>query len=200
MVASFKRQKRHEDFFRAARVVLDRIPDAWFTCVGEPLRDNQQGAEDYHREMRILIDTLGLKSRLVLAGAQADMPSVYSACDVTVLTSSREGTPNALLESMACGVPVVATTAGDNGIVVDDGDTGFIVPIGDWEAIAARLVELLSDPDSRRRMGVAGRTRVINEFSTSALARRTEAVYTQALLEANRRYAPPACETAGTSA
>jgi glycosyltransferase involved in cell wall biosynthesis len=181
MIASFKRQKRHEDFFAAARLVLERIPDAWFMCVGEPLGNNQQGAEDYHREIRQLVDRLRLSGRVVFAGAQQDMPSVYSACDVTALTSFREGTPNVLLESMACGIPVVATSAGDNRVIVPDGDAGFIVERYDVESVADRLVMLLTDPVRRARMGAAGRTWVVQEFSKAALARRTEAVYLQAL-------------------
>jgi glycosyltransferase involved in cell wall biosynthesis len=185
MVASFKRQKRHGDYFRAARAVLDRHPDVYFACVGEPLRDNQQGADDYYREMRELLASLGLGGRVILAGQQDDMPAVYSACDVTVLSSSREGTPNVLLESMACGVPVVATSVADNAVIVRDGATGFLVPCGDVARIAEAIGRLVADPDLRRQMGAAARRWVVDEFSTATLARRTEAVYLTAL-EARR--------------
>ena len=181
MVASFKRQKRHADFFDAARQVLAAIPDAWFVCVGEPLRDNQQGAEDYHREMRSLVTALGLGDRMRFGGQQHDMPAVYSACDVTVLTSSREGTPNVLLESMACAVPVVATDIADNSLIVRDGRTGHIVPLGRPEVVADRLVALLKDGEMRAAMGAHGRAWVVEEFSTATLARRVEQVYEQAL-------------------
>jgi glycosyltransferase involved in cell wall biosynthesis len=181
MIASFKRQKRYEDFFRAARLVLDTHPAARFMCVGEPLHDNREGADGYHQEMRELVASLELGNRIVFAGSQADMPAVYSACDVTALTSSREGTPNVLLESMACGVPVVATDVADNSLIVQDGLTGFIVPKGDVQSVADRLRQLLSGRDERRRMGAAGRAWVASEFSTETLARRTEAIYAQAL-------------------
>jgi glycosyltransferase involved in cell wall biosynthesis len=105
------------------------------------------------------------------------MPEVYNACDVTVLTSSREGTPNVLLESMACGVPVVATDVADNAHLVPDGRVGFIVPLGDTAALADRVCRLLEDAPRRREMGEAARAWVQREFSSAALARKTEAVY-----------------------
>lgn len=180
MVASFKRQKRHADFFEAARLVLARCPDAWFVCVGEPLADNQQGAAGYHREMLHVADRLGLSTRLRFAGWRDDMPMVFSAFDVTVLTSSREGTPNVLLESMACEVPVVATAVGDNAAIVADGCTGFIVDLGDVAAMADRICRVIENPADRGAMGAAGREWVTKEFSTTVLAQRTELVYAQA--------------------
>jgi glycosyltransferase involved in cell wall biosynthesis len=177
MVASFKRQKRHGDFFRMARLILQRIPEAWFLCVGEPLRDNLQGAEDYHREMRELVASLGIRHRIRFAGSRNDMPEVYSACQVTVLTSSREGTPNVLLESMACAVPIVATDVADNIHLVPGGDVGSIVGVGEVEVMADRVWRLLADPLKRKERGRAARDWVVREFSTATLARKTEAVY-----------------------
>jgi glycosyltransferase involved in cell wall biosynthesis len=181
MVASFKQQKRHADFFQVARLVLDRFPTARFVCVGEPLQNNQQGAADYHREMRALVDALGLRERIIFAGARGEMPAVYSALDVTVLTSSREGTPNALLESMACSVPVVATSIADNAIIVPDGKVGFLASVGDTATLADRVCRLLADHRERLAMGAAGRRWVVEHFSTAALARHTERVYEVAL-------------------
>jgi glycosyltransferase involved in cell wall biosynthesis len=181
MIASFKRQKRHHDFFHAASQLLQHVPDAWFMCVGEPLRDNQQGAGDYHAEMRHLVRSLGLEARMRFAGNQEDMPAAYGACQVTVLTSSREGTPNVLLESMACEVPVVATNIADNAVIVPDNEVGFIVPLGQPDQVADRLARLLRDGARRTAMGRAARAWVTREFSTLTLARRTEDVYTQVL-------------------
>lgn len=177
MVAHFKRQKNHGDFFRMAREVLKRFRDTWFLCVGEPLRDNQQGAADYHREMRCLLDSLGIAGRFHLLGNRHDMPAVYNACDVTVLSSVREGTPNVLLESMACGVPVVATDVADNAAIVPNGQTGFIVALGDVDALTDRVCQLLGDSEFCRTTGRNAREWVTRQFSTAALARKTEAVY-----------------------
>jgi glycosyltransferase involved in cell wall biosynthesis len=177
MVAAFKRQKGHADFFRMASAVLTRFPDARFLCVGEPLRDNQQGAEDYHREMQALVDSLGVRDRTIFWGAREDMPEVYNLCDVIVLPSRREGTPNVLLEAMACGVPVVANDVADNRYVVPEGETGFVVPLDDVEALTDRVCRLLESPGLRERMGKAGTAWVRREFSLGALTERTGAAY-----------------------
>ena len=153
MVASFKRQKNHGDFFRMARQVVDQFPACRFLCVGEPLRDNQQGADAYHREMLVLMRELELTDRCMLLGARDDMPTVYRACDLTVLTSTREGMPNVLPESMACGVPVVATEVADNARVVPQGQAGFVVPPGDVPAMSARVCDLLAQPLRRHSLG-----------------------------------------------
>ncbi len=181
MVAAFKRQKRHADFFQVAQRVLERFPEAWFVCVGEPLRDNLQGAEDYHQEMRECVSKLQIGHRCLFLGHRGDMPEVYGLCDVTVLTSSREGTPNVLLESMACSVPIVATDVADNQHLVPGSDDGSIVPVGDIAGMAERVCHLLADPRRRKERGRAAREWVMREFSTAALARKTEAVYLDVL-------------------
>ncbi|NOT00194.1 MAG: glycosyltransferase [Phycisphaerales bacterium] len=197
MVASFKRQKNHHHFFRMARQVLERVPNTWFFCVGEPLRDNQQGAEDYHREMRTLLEKSGLGSRCRLLGVRRDMPEVYNACDVTVLSSSREGTPNVLLESMACGVPVVATDVSDNAYVVPEGRAGFVVPLGDVPAMSERVCRLLGNDDLREQMGRSARAWVEEAFAPVTLAERTQAIYNELLHR--RRVAQGGCVRTGRS-
>jgi glycosyltransferase involved in cell wall biosynthesis len=181
MVAMFKKQKRHEDFLHMARIVATRFPSARFLCVGEPLHDRREGSEGYHATIRRLVEELGLRESCLFPGTRDDMPEVYNACDVTVLTSSREGTPNVLLESMACGVPVVATDVADNAHIVPDGRVGFIVPLGDTAALADRVCRLLEDAPRRRALGEAARAWVQREFSSAALARKTEAVYEEQL-------------------
>jgi glycosyltransferase involved in cell wall biosynthesis len=177
MVASFKRQKNHTMFFGMADAVHREFPCAWFLCVGEPLRDNFGGAEDYHREMSEFVRTVEARDRIIMLGNRKDMRNVYNACDVTVLTSRHEGTPNVLLESMACGVPVVATRVSDNEHIVADGNTGFIVALDDVESMAARVADLLADPGRRSRMGEAARTHVCEHFSTACLCQKTGELY-----------------------
>lgn len=195
MVASFKRQKNHGLFFRVARRLLARFPDARFLCVGEPLRDNLQGAGDYHAEMRSLVRELGLLGLVLFLGQRADMPDVYSACDATVLTSTREGTPNVLLESLGCGVPVVATNVADNAYVVPEGRAGYIVPLGDEPLLAERVAVLLADAQLRAEMGRYGRQWVEREFSIAALVRKTARVYVECLRR--KGVAPPAVHAGG---
>jgi glycosyltransferase involved in cell wall biosynthesis len=86
--------------------------------------------------------------------------------ELLVLPSHIEGMPNALIEAMAAGLPVVGTDVGAVGDVVSDGVTGFIVPPGDVDRLFEVLLELLGDPDLRSRMGQAGRRVAIERFST----------------------------------
>ena len=176
MVASFKRQKNHGDFFRMARQVLDQFPACRFMCVGEPLRDNQQGAGDYHREMLALLRTLQLTDKCLLPGARDEMPAVYRACDLTVLTSTREGMPNVLLESMACGpCPWWRRTWRTTPSSCRTGRWASWCRRGTCQALSACVCELLAQPLRRRSLGTAARQWVEREFSNEALARRTAA-------------------------
>jgi glycosyltransferase involved in cell wall biosynthesis len=181
MVATFKRQKNHAMFFRVAARVVAEHPNTWFVCVGEPLRDGQQEADAYHREMVELIRALGVRERCLLLGARRDVPDLYNLFDVALLTSEREGTPNALLEAMASGVPVVVTDVADNAIHVADGVTGFVVPLGDVAAMTTRVNALLGDCTRRRAMGRAGRAHVCERYSLATMADRMGAVYELAL-------------------
>jgi glycosyltransferase involved in cell wall biosynthesis len=177
MFASFKVQKNHAMFFRMARRVAERHPEAVFLCVGEALHGGLQGSDEHAARMRNLVRELGLPDRVRLVGNQDQLVPWYAACDVTVLTSRREGTPNVLLESMACGVPVVATDVADNALVVPEGEAGFVVPYDDDRAMAERVLALLSDPEERRRMGERSRAWVAREFSLHRLEEKTLAVY-----------------------
>ncbi len=181
MFASFKQQKNHPLLFAAARRVLDRMERARFLFVGEQLWGGMHGSDLYRQEMDRLVDALRLRERCVFAGNRDDVERVYPACDVTVLPSLFEGTPNVLLESMACGVPVVATDVSDNARVAPDGRVGYIVPLGDEAALAEKLLALLGDADLRQRMGTAARTWIEQEFSSERLAEKTAAVYLEGL-------------------
>lgn len=187
MFASFKAQKNHAMFFRMARAVLDRCPGTTFLCVGAALHDGLEGSREYEARMRGMVAELAIGDRVRFPGNQDDVVSWYRACDVTVLTSRREGTPNVLLESMACGVPVVATDVADNAFVVHD--AGFVVPCDDHAAMAARVADLLLDAERRRRLGLAARLWVEGEFSLARLCEKTLAVYQAARerREADRR-------------
>jgi len=101
---------------------------------------------------------------IVHVGWVSDTAPYYGLMDVLVLPSYREGFPYTPLEAQACGVPVVTTTATGAVDSVVDGVTGFHVPVGDWEALAAKIDQLLCDPELRSRMGQRGRERVVREF------------------------------------
>lgn len=129
-------------------------------------------------ELGVLVQQLGMEEKLTLAGRRADMPEVYSAMDIYVLSSHDEGMSNALLEAMAMEKPVIATDVGGTGEVVDDGSTGILVPPRDWLALASALRALVANPAIWREFGRRGRAKVEQCFSASAMVRHMEQVYT----------------------
>jgi len=179
--ASFKRQKNHTLFFTAFKRILDRIPNARALLVGDQLYGGMCGTDEHAREIQELVDGLGIRSRCLFLGNRDDVADLYCACDVTALSSLYEGTPNVLLESMACGTPVVATDVSDNSYVASEGGGGYVVPLGDEQALADRIGDLLLDDKLRQEMGLQARSWVETEFSLTRLAEKNAAVYLECL-------------------
>ena len=147
--------------------------DATAVLVG---RDLEQGGA-YERVLRAEAERLGVAKRVVFAGYRGDVPALLAGCDVFCLPSSAEGLPLVVLEAMAHGRPVVATPAGGTAELVVDGETGILVPPADASALADALRSLLADPERARRMGEAGRRRVLAEFSAADAAARVLGLY-----------------------
>lgn len=116
-----------------------------------------------------------------VAGARPpeQMPQAYAEADVAVLPSWWEAMPLSVLEAMASGLPVVATEVGDIPRAVVDGETGYLVPPRNPEALSAALRKLLVDRDLRAALGAAGRRRVEQRFSSTATAAAVSAVYAE---------------------
>jgi glycosyltransferase involved in cell wall biosynthesis len=94
-----------------------------------------------------------------------DMPAYYSLMDVFVHPSLRDGMPNAVLEAMACGIPVIATPVGGVPDVIQDGKNGILTDINDPGILAAKMMDLLTDPDKRKTLGVNARESVLERFT-----------------------------------
>jgi glycosyltransferase involved in cell wall biosynthesis len=104
------------------------------------------------------------------------------------LTSDQEGFPNVLLEAMAARLPVIATPAGDAGIVVEDGVTGCVVDFEDVRGMAERMVCLAQSASLRRQLGEAGRRRVERDYSFTSLAPRLMNLYKE--VARHQKYSP----------
>lgn len=179
--ANFKKQKNHAMLFRAFRLVLDSVPDTRLLLIGEQPVDSKGKLDDYQAQLDRLVDDLRIRHRCMFLGHQGDVERIYPACDVVILSSLHEGTPNVLLESMACGVPVVATNICDNEYIVRDGEVGYLVGVGDEAAMADQMKLLLGDTALRQEMGRKARNWVVKEFSTKRLAKKMETVYIELL-------------------
>ena len=123
------------------------------------------------------LDQTGCADRVEFIGFQLDLESWYRRAAVFVLPSRHEGISNALLEAQSVGIPAVVSDIPGNCAVVVAGATGLVVPVGNEDALAQALVQLLSDADMRRRMGSAARHRMEAEFGIEAIARQTGDLY-----------------------
>ena len=181
MFGSFKAQKNHPYLLRAARRVIERIPDVRFLFVGDELYKGMSGSVPYKQEVQALVGELGLRQYCIFPGNKQDVENWYPLCDLTVLPSLFEGTPNVALESMACGVPVVATDVSDNRLIIPEGRAGFIVPLNDEACLADRICRLFEDDSLRSQMSETAREWVTAEFSGRRLAEKTADVYEELL-------------------
>jgi glycosyltransferase involved in cell wall biosynthesis len=177
MFASFKRQKNHALLLRAAKLVHPSCAGLRVLFVGDTLAGDWEGSRAYAQSVQALANDLGLGAACTFLGNRSDLPELYSACDLTVLPSLFEGTPNTVLESMACGCPVIATDVADNAIVVPNRRVGLIVPLGDPPALASAILEILENPQWRAQLATAARQWAQSEFSMRALTTNMLRVY-----------------------
>jgi starch synthase (maltosyl-transferring) len=168
-IAQLRRQKGIDVLIRAIPHVLRSVPSASFTVVG------RGDPTPYKSQARLL----GVQHAIRWAGETADVTPYLLASDAFVLPSRWEGCPNVVLEAMSVGLPVVATVAGGTPELVEDGVTGFLVPIEAPETLARRILALLLDPGKAFAMGQAGRDRAASRFSVRAMVKAYETLYEQ---------------------
>lgn len=160
--------KAHEVFLAAAARVHREVPSARFLIVG----DGELRATLERRSIE-----LGLGDAVRFLGWRADIDRLYADIDVVALTSRNEGSPVALIEAMAAGVPVVSTEVGGVADVVEHGVTGLLAPMDDAAAVANHVLTLLAAPEMRRAMGQRGRAIVAATYGADRLVRDIEALY-----------------------
>jgi glycosyltransferase involved in cell wall biosynthesis len=126
-------------------------------------------------------DSIGITERIIFTGWRRDLPRIYADLDLLAVTSNNEGTPFSAIEAMASGCPVVATRVGGLPDLIDEGQTGYLVPRGDAHAVAAAMLRLLRAPEAVRRMGETARARVKDCFPVRRLIQDTEELYLELL-------------------
>lgn len=164
--------KRHDLYLRALARARQSVPTLLAHIVGEG--PQRTALEDLAAELNI-------EDAVEFLGAQCDMAPIYQHADMLVLTSDHEGTPNVVLEAMACGLPVITTRAGAVPDLVESGETGYVTDLGDVEAIAGAIVDLALHPDKREWMGKEARARVEAQHSLEMLGPRLLTIYAQVL-------------------
>ncbi len=154
--------KDHPTLLRAFAIVHRSRPDARLLIIG-----GKSGAEGKHyaaaevsKRIQDLIASLGIAEAVHLTETRHDVPQILSQCQLYLNSSVFEGMSNTILEAMASGKPVVATAVGGNPELVQDGVTGYLVPSGDVQQMADRILRLLQQPEQALAFGAAGRRAV----------------------------------------
>ncbi len=161
-------EKGHTYLLKAARKVLDKHSDCFFLIVGDgALRGS---LEDEARR-------LGLSERTVFAGKRSDIPALLSVMDIFALPSLTEGQPMALLEAMASGKPIVATSVGDIPTILKNGEIGRVVSPGDPNALADAILTYINDRLMAQKCAEGALTEAVMKYSSARMAEQYLRVY-----------------------
>jgi len=167
-VAALVPHKGQRHLIEAAHLVIQQMPDVRFLILGEgELRDSLERLVREHH----------LEKHVFLPGFRTDVLGCMKGFDLFVMSSVTEGLGTALLDAMACGKAIVGTRTGGIPEVVEDGETGRLVPPRDHAAMAQAILAVLADDEQRRRMGEAGLARVQERFTVERMVAETAAVY-----------------------
>jgi len=179
-VANLRLLKGHDVLIDAAVEILERFPDARFEIVGEgPERQALAARAAAH----------GVAHAVDFVGHRDDVSARLADADIFVHPSRHESFPNAVLEAMAAGLPIVASGVGGIVDLLEDGRTGWLVPPGEDEALASRVMHLMANPDEAARFGAAARETVLAGFSFDRMVAGFDDIY---LSELVRQGAVPA--------
>ena len=171
--ARLSMQKRHDVLLSAARSVVDQVPNAHFVLAGDgELLD----------QIKTQVERSGIASNVHIVGFRKDILKLVSAADIVVMSSDFEGLCYAVIEAGARCVPTVATDVGGMRYSVEDGVTGLLVPPRNPNELALAILELIHDPEKRRKLGRAGRGRAEKLFTVERMVAHTAKIY-EALLD-----------------
>lgn len=167
MVATFSDYKDYATYFKAAQMVLNKRMDVTFLAVG---KNTDSAMARSHIEGKFL-------KYFRLLGRQSDIESLVNAMDIGVLSTITEGISNSILEYMALGKPVIATSGGGTSEIVDDQKTGFIINHANSEELSKKIDLLLNNTEMRLAMGKCGKDRILEAFSIEVMANKYYSVY-----------------------
>jgi len=170
VVARLEPEKGHATLLAAWPIVLRTCPDAYLLVVGEGSRCD---------DLRGQAADLGIGHRVVFTGRREDIPAITAALDVAVLPSYREAQGLSVLEAMALSRPVVASNVGGIPEMIEDRVNGLLVPPHDAPALAAAIVELLTNHSLADTIGRAGHTTVADRFCLEKMVGTIEQLYTE---------------------
>ncbi len=166
--------KGHDIFMIAAKKVLSRFPEAHALIVGGPTPEDP----NFDGRLKVMSSAYGISSRITFTGYRRDIPAIMRACHVVVQCSIKpEPFGLAVLEAMACGIPVVAAANGGPMEMIRDGIEGHLFPTGEANFLEEKIVAVLSNSESASKLGKAARERVMQFYSADQIAARHATLY-----------------------
>lgn len=174
-VGRLTHQKGFHDLLKAFYILHASFPSAVLVIAG---------GGNMSAELMLRVQELQLQGYVYLLGVRNDVSKLLGAADVYVNSSYWEGTPVSVLEAMAAGLPIVATSVGENSYLLSNG-AGVIVSPGNPEEMAVELLKLLNDPDKRHTLGLAAQNQVRSSYGRAAWRRKLFAYYAKVTSRAN---------------
>lgn len=171
VVGRLSQEKGQIVFLKAFRKAVNILPEVKALIVGDG--PDRKILEKYCRDN-------GLEDKVIFTGYQENVANLYQIFDIMVLPSFTEGLPNAVLEAMLFGVPVIATSVGGVPEIINDSN-GILVPPNNYDAIADRMIEFLKNDELRESIGLKGRESLYPRFSPSYRASQIMDVYKELL-------------------
>lgn len=172
IIANFAPFKRHEDFIRMAAAMLKRRQDLEFWIVGEDTQGTGRRAalEELSRD-------LGANAAVKFLGHRSDIPDIMRQLHLVVVPSEFEPFGRVVIEAMACGRPVIGSNDGGIPEIIDHGDTGYLVEVGDADGFARHALEVLGDRGMWEKMSLAANKAVNERFSLTAHVEQITSIY-----------------------
>ncbi len=168
IVARLEEVKDHKTFLLAAQEILKHREDMTFYIIGDG--SLKAALEEEAR-------TLGIYDHVIFTGFIKDVEKIEAALDLNVITSKHEALCLSVIESMSVGIPAVGTDSGGVNEVIRHGENGYLIPVGDWEALAERITEVFSDEERYQKLANHAKTWVRENFTARKMTSRIERLY-----------------------
>ncbi len=168
IVARLEEVKDHKTFLLAAREILKRREDILFYIIGDG--SLKASLEEEARALHIT-------EHILFTGFVKDVEKLEAALDLNVITSKQEALCLSIIESMSVGIPAVGTDSGGVKEVIRHGENGYLVPVGDWKALADGILEVFHDEEAYQKLANAAKAWVKENFTARKMTSRIERLY-----------------------
>jgi glycosyltransferase involved in cell wall biosynthesis len=173
-IAQITKWKNHEDFIKAAKIITKSHNNVYFLIIGDNLSKKDI---KYKQELKDLVKQLNLEARIIFLGHRNDVNVLISHIDILIHPAINEPFGRVLIEAMAKGKPIVAYNCGGPKEIVLNEITGYLVEPNNYEGLAEKTIHLIENEILRKRLGKAGRMRVIENFNIDRYIKEMETIF-----------------------